>query len=73
MKYFETPLLYFSLIIHFLFSKVLPHLLILHKEIVLCIDLPCCCALDYFFLLYCFLEGSRPVPEYSGFGYTIDL
>lgn len=62
LSYFERPLL-FSLIIHFLFLKILPHLLVLYKEIVLCIwsTLSLCSGL--FSLLYCFLEDSRSVPH----------
>lgn len=61
--YFERPLLYFSLIINFLFLKDLPHLLVLYKEIVLCICPTLLLCSGLFFLLYCFLKGRRSVPH----------
>lgn len=59
MWYFERTLLYSSLIIHFLFSKVLPHLLVLYKEIFLCIWSTLLLCSGLFFLLYRFLTISR--------------
>lgn len=62
MGSWRSPL-YFPLIIPFLFSKVLSHLLVFYMEIV-----PYICSIlllysGHFFLLYLFLGGSRSEPH----------